>query len=77
MAVGPVGRIDLKRVLKSKFVRDLPLVILGCAIAALAVDMFMVPKGLAAGGVTGLFFRIVGRCNDYAALASEMTYCEA
>ena len=54
MAVGPVGRIDLKRVLKSKFVRDLPLVILGCAIAALAVDMFMVPKGLAAGGVTGL-----------------------
>ena len=34
--------------------RDLPLVALGCAIAALAVDVFMVPQGLAAGGLTGL-----------------------
>lgn len=46
--------IDLDRVIRSKFVRDLPLVALGCAVAALAVDMFMVPNGLAAGGVTGL-----------------------
>lgn len=46
--------IDVKRLIQSRFVRDLPLVAAGCAIAALAVDMFMVPNGLAAGGVTGL-----------------------
>ena len=47
-------RIDIKRIISSNFVRDMPIVILGCAIAAFATDMFMVPNGLAAGGVTGL-----------------------
>ena len=47
-------RIDIKRIVSSNFVRDMPIVILGCAIAAFATDMFMVPNGLAAGGVTGL-----------------------
>lgn len=42
------------RLMQSRFVRDLPLVIVGCAIGALAIDMFMVPNGLAAGGMTGL-----------------------
>lgn len=46
--------IDIQRIIRSRFVRDLPLVALGCAIAALAVDVFMVPQGLAAGGLTGL-----------------------
>lgn len=46
--------IDIKGVLTSKFVRDLPLVALGCAISALAIDLFMIPQGLAAGGLTGL-----------------------
>ena len=43
--------IDIQRIIRSRFVRDLPLVALGCAIAALAVDVFMVPQGLAAGGL--------------------------
>lgn len=47
-------RMDIKRVLQSNFMHDLPVVIFGCAIAALATDMFMIPNGLAAGGVTGL-----------------------
>lgn len=46
--------IDIQRIIRSRFVRDLPLVALGCAIAALAVDVFMVPQDLAAGGLTGL-----------------------
>lgn len=46
--------IDIQRIIRSRFVRDLPLVALGCAIAALAVDVFMVPQSLAAGGLTGL-----------------------
>lgn len=46
--------ISVKDLIRSRFVRDLPLVVAGCAIAALAVDMFMVPNGLAAGGLTGL-----------------------
>ena len=46
--------IDIQRIIRSRFVRDLPLVALGCAIAALAVDVFMVPQVLAAGGLTGL-----------------------
>lgn len=46
--------IDIQRIIRSRFVRDLPFVALGCAIAALAVDVFMVPQGLAAGGLTGL-----------------------
>lgn len=46
--------ISVKALIRSRFIRDLPLVTVGCAIAALAVDMFMVPNGLAAGGLTGL-----------------------
>lgn len=45
-------RLDIKRIIQSNFVRDLPMVVLGCAIAAFATDMFMIPNGLAAGGVT-------------------------
>ena len=47
-------RERIKRLIRSRFVRDLPIVVAGCAIAALAVDLFMVPNGLAAGGLTGL-----------------------
>lgn len=47
-------RVDLERLIKSNFLHDLPMVIVGCAIAAFATDTFMIPNGLAAGGVTGL-----------------------
>lgn len=46
-------RIDINRIIQSQFVRDLPVIILGCAIAALATDVFMIPNGIAAGGLTG------------------------
>ncbi|MDO4595873.1 MAG: YitT family protein [Coriobacteriaceae bacterium] len=46
-------RINIKHLIQSQFMRDLPIVILGCAIAALATDAFMIPNGLAAGGLTG------------------------
>lgn len=46
--------LDVKRLIRSQFVHDLPLVTIGCAIGALAVDMFLAPNGLAAGGLTGL-----------------------
>ena len=47
-------RIDINRIIQSQFMRDLPAVMLGCAIAAFATDVFMIPNGLAAGGLTGL-----------------------
>ena len=47
-------RINIRRIIQSQFVNDLPLVMLGCAIAAFATDAFMVPNGLAAGGLTGM-----------------------
>ena len=47
-------RIDINRIIQSQFVRDLPLILAGCAIAAFATDAFMIPNGLAAGGLTGL-----------------------
>ncbi|MDY2777719.1 MAG: YitT family protein [Collinsella sp.] len=47
-------RIDVTRIIKSQFLRDLPLIATGCAIAAFATDAFMIPNGLAAGGLTGL-----------------------
>lgn len=47
-------RLDIKRIIQSNFLRDLPMIVLGCAIAAFATDMFMIPNGLAAGGVTGV-----------------------
>ncbi|QWT18260.1 YitT family protein [Collinsella sp. zg1085] len=46
--------LDIERIIRSKFIRDLPLVVVGCAIAAFATDAFMIPNGLAAGGLTGL-----------------------
>lgn len=49
-----VRRMDAKAIIKSQFIRDVPMVAAGCAIAALGIDAFMVPNGLAAGGVTGL-----------------------
>lgn len=47
-------RIDINRIIQSQFMRDLPATMLGCAIAAFATDVFMIPNGLAAGGLTGL-----------------------
>lgn len=47
-------RINIRRIIQSQFVNDFPLVMLGCAIAAFATDAFMVPNGLAAGGLTGM-----------------------
>lgn len=49
-----VSRIDIKRLFKSQSMRNLPLVVFGCALAAFGLDTFLVPNGLAAGGVTGL-----------------------
>ena len=46
--------VNPKRILQSRFWRDVPLIAAGCAIAAFAVDAFMVSNGLAAGGLTGL-----------------------
>lgn len=48
------SQIDIKQVFRSQAIKDLPLVVLGCAISALACDMFLIPNGLAAGGITGL-----------------------
>ncbi len=50
----PRRRIDIDRIIKSRFIHDLPLIFAGCAIAAFATDAFMIPNGLAAGGLTGL-----------------------
>ena len=36
-------RINIRRIIQSQFVNDLPIVMLGCAIAAFATDAFMVP----------------------------------
>ena len=47
-------RIDINRIIQSQFMRDLPAIMLGCAIAAFATDVFMIPNGIAAGGLTGL-----------------------
>lgn len=47
-------RIDINRIIQSQFMRDLPAIMLGCAIAAFATDVFTIPNGLAAGGLTGL-----------------------
>ncbi len=47
-------RIDINRIIQSQFMHDLPVIMLGCAIAAFATDVFMIPNGLAAGGLTGL-----------------------
>lgn len=47
-------RIDINRIIQSQFMHDLPIIMLGCAIAAFATDVFMIPNGLAAGGLTGL-----------------------
>lgn len=47
-------RIDINRIIQSQFMRGLPAIMLGCAIAAFATDVFMIPNGLAAGGLTGL-----------------------
>lgn len=59
-----MASIDVKRLINSQFLRELPFVAAGCAIAALAVDTFMVPNGLAAGGVTGIatiVYELTGR----------------
>lgn len=55
-------RIDINRIIQSQFMRDLPAIMLGCAIAAFATDVFMIPNGLAAGGLTGLATIIAELC---------------
>ena len=45
-------RINIQAIIQSQFMRDVPLVMAGCAIAALATDIFLIPNGLAAGGLT-------------------------
>ena len=45
-------RLDIKRILSMNFFHDLPQIMLGCALAAIATDLFLIPNGLAAGGVT-------------------------
>lgn len=47
-------RLDIKRILSMNFFHDLPQIMLGCALAAIATDLFLIPNGLAAGGVTAL-----------------------
>ncbi len=47
-------RTDARGTIQSQFIRDMPFIAAGCAIAAVGIDAFMVPNGLAAGGVTGL-----------------------
>ena len=47
-------RLDIKRILSMNFFHDLPKIMLGCALAAIATDLFLIPNDLAAGGVTGL-----------------------
>ena len=47
-------RLDIKRILSMNFFHDLPQIMFGCALAAIATDLFLIPNGLAAGGVTGL-----------------------
>lgn len=47
-------RLDIKRILSMNFFHDLPKIMFGCALAAIATDLFLIPNGLAAGGVTGL-----------------------
>lgn len=49
-----VKRIDINRIIQSHFMSDVPVIMVGCAIAAFAADAFMIPNGLAAGGLTGL-----------------------
>ena len=53
-------RLDIKRILSMNFFHDLPQIMLGCALAAIATDLFLIPNGLAAGGVTGLATIIQG-----------------
>ena len=55
-------RLDIKRILSMNFFHDLPQIMLGCALAAIATDLFLIPNGLAAGGVTGLDHYPGGRC---------------
>ncbi|MFR7669439.1 MAG: YitT family protein [Collinsella sp.] len=47
-------RLDIKRILSLNFFHDLPKIMLGCALAAIATDLFLIPNGLAAGGIAGL-----------------------
>ena len=42
-------RLDIKRILSMNFFHDLPQIMLGCALAAIATDLFLIPNGLAAG----------------------------
>ena len=59
-------RLDIKRILSLNFFHDLPKIMFGCALAAIATDLFLIPNGLAAGGVTRLSRRsaprMVSRC---------------
>ena len=39
-------RLDIKRILSMNFFHDLPQIMLGCALAAIATDLFLIPNGL-------------------------------
>lgn len=47
-------RLDIKRILSMNFFHDLPQIMLGCALAAIATDLFLIPNGLAAGALRAL-----------------------
>ncbi len=49
-----LGRVDPRAVLKHRRVRDYVLMTLGVVITAWALDAFLIPNKLAAGGVSGL-----------------------
>lgn len=44
----------LSDLLKRNVIRDMALIVVGCAIYAVGVDCFEIPNGIAAGGATGL-----------------------
>lgn len=39
-------RLDIKRILSMNFFHDLPKIMFGCALAAIATDLFLIPNGL-------------------------------
>ena len=47
-------RLDIMRSLSRNFFHDLPKIMLGCALAAIATALLLITTGLAAGDDTGL-----------------------
>ncbi|MBN2823637.1 MAG: YitT family protein [Coriobacteriia bacterium] len=66
-----LGRVDPRAVLKHRRVRDYVLMTLGVVITAWALDAFLIPNKLAAGGVSGLatvFYYVIRDATDGAIL---------